>query len=115
MAAGTSDLTFVDRGKVLSGNQIARHMQQRFRLMQGSPQCRIQVLSLSIKGKSASVLTSDYTSAEVPGSTGRVHKVIAMGKSRDEVVKTKRGWLLKSVYVLTDNMTMDGRPIGGGM
>jgi ketosteroid isomerase-like protein len=109
MAVGTSDLTYIDKGKVLSGNQIARHMEQRFRMMQGTPRCRFSVLSLQIKGMTASVLTSDITEAEMSGSSGKTHRIVASGRSRDELVKSKRGWLLKTVYVLSSSMTMDGR------
>jgi ketosteroid isomerase-like protein len=112
LSAGTSDLTFIEKGRTLTGSQIAHRMEQRFRLMSGSPRCRFTIPSLSVKGKSASVLSNDFTEAEVSGSGGRTHKIVATGRSRDELVKTRRGWLLKSVNVLTDNMTMDGKPFG---
>jgi ketosteroid isomerase-like protein len=115
MAVGTSDLTYIEKGRVLSGNQIAEHMERRFRLMEGTPRCRFQVLSMQIKGRNASVLTSDFTEAEVSGATGRMHKVIATGRSRDELVKSKRGWLLKTVIVQSSSMTMDGKQLPGSI
>ncbi len=119
MACGTADMVYIERGKSLYGDQISRRMEQRFRLMRGSPRCRVRVLSLTVKGKSASALTSNFTEAEVSGSGVSVHRVIANSTSRDQLVKTKRGWLMKSVFVLSDTMTLDGKPInssvlGGG-
>ena len=108
MAVSTRDLTYIEKGKILSGDQVYRHMQQRFRRMHGTPRARFTVLSMQVKGKSASVMTSDYTEAEVQGGT-RDHKVVANGRSRNELVRTKQGWLLKSIFVLSSSTTMDGK------
>lgn len=110
MATGTKDFTYTGEGQTMTGDKVSAQMQQRFQMMQGNPTCKFTIISCKIKGKTATVVSSDTTAMTIAMQDGKPHKIVTTGKSTDAVVKTNKGWLMKSVTITDSKMTMDGKP-----
>jgi ketosteroid isomerase-like protein len=110
LATGTKDFTYTEAGKTMTGEQVSAQMKEQFKAVKGPMKSKLTVVSCKITGKTAMVISTDYSEMQVPGQDGKSHKVVTTGKSKDVVVKTDKGWLMKSVNVLSSSMTMDGKP-----
>lgn len=109
MATSTKDFSYTENGKTITGEAMSAQMQQQFTMMSGTPKAKFSIISIDVKGKSATVVSTDVTEMSMALQDGKAHKIVASGKSKDLLVKTKDGWLMKTVTVLSNKMTLDGK------
>jgi ketosteroid isomerase-like protein len=110
MATGTKDFTYTEAGKTMTGSQVSAQMKQQFQMLKGPVKCKMTVVSCKITGKTADVNSTAYSEMQISGQDGKAHTVVTSSKSKDVVVKTGSGWLMKSVNIQSNKMTMDGKP-----
>jgi ketosteroid isomerase-like protein len=110
LATGTKDFSYTEDGKTMTGEQISAQMKQQFQMVKGPIKCKMTVLSCKITGKTATVLSSETSEMQIDEQDGKPHKYTSVGKSKDICVKTDKGWLMKSVTVVSSTMTRDGKP-----
>jgi hypothetical protein len=66
---------------------------------------------VEVKASTATVRAySDYA-LQMPGPDGKTHTFTGVSRSIDQWLKTPGGWKLKEVKVVSETMTMDGKPI----
>jgi len=109
-ATGTQDFSYTENGKTMSGDELSNMMQQQFQMIKGTPKVKMNVVSCKITGAMAEVVSTDASEMMISGEDGKTHKLVSTGKSKDELVKTDKGWLMKSVTILSSAMTLDGKP-----
>jgi hypothetical protein len=109
-ATSTADFTYTEDGKTMTGKEISAQMDTQLKAVKGPISCKFIVTSLTITGKKAAVKVTDNTVMTVPGKDGKPHKMGTSTLSTGEVVKTSKGWLLKSITVVSNKYTMDGKP-----
>lgn len=109
-ALGTSDFVTKEQGVTMNAKDSAKMMEEQFKSMKKIHQCTMKASKITIKGTNAVVINDSTFDATTSGPDGKSHKMVMIGSSKDTLVKTKKGWLFKSVEMLTAKMTMDGKP-----
>lgn len=120
MKMGTKDFSYTEKGQTMGGEQMKQMMQQQFAAMKSCDKMVMKIDKLTVKGNTATVMSSSEGVMTIGGADGKTHKMADKNTSKDTWVKTPEGWKCKNVTVLTDKMTMDGKPFdpsamaGGG-
>ena len=110
MALATPDYTITRNGVISTATQVSTQLGQFFKGLPGNPKVKFTVLSSDVKGKMATVMsTNSMTLPSKPGADGVAHVIVASGKSKLILAKTAKGWLVKSEAVLSESMTVDGK------
>ncbi len=109
-STGTADMTYTEQGRTITAQQATAQMSAQFAAIKTAPKVKMTVLSCDVKGKEAKVGAKHYTELSVPGQDGKAHVITVTSKSKDLLVKTPKGWLMKTVVVESSQYTMDGKP-----
>jgi ketosteroid isomerase-like protein len=97
-------------GKNLSRKEANDAMAQEFQVVKTVSKMDIQVLTVSINGKTAHV-TAKYSMAATLVQAGKSHILKAEGKTSDTLVKTSKGWLFAAETDEQATGTLDGKPM----
>ena len=111
MATGAPGFSYTENGRTMTGDAISAQMQQQFTMITGTPKAKFTIVSCDIKGKTATVISTSTSEMQIPGQDGKPQVLKSTGKSSDLLVKTDKGWLMKTIKVLSSSMTLNGKPI----
>src|SRR5438067_371024 len=93
MAIGTKDFSYTEAGKTLTTDKMTSQLEQQFSMVAGTPKWTNTIVSCKVKGKKATVVTTDYSEMQMSMQDGKPHTIVSSGKSTDTLVKTAGGWL----------------------
>ena len=120
MAMGTPDFTMKERGVTMNAKQSEAEIKQEFAMTRTLKKIVMNPDQIEVKGKNATVFSSFASEAVILDATGafgpkgKTHVMAGTGKMREMLVKTSKGWKFKSIETLSDNMTIDGKPMQMG-
>ncbi|HEV2473456.1 MAG TPA: nuclear transport factor 2 family protein [Chthonomonadales bacterium] len=116
MADVTGDFTFVYPGHgTINRKQAETEMRILF-ASEESAKMTYVLDSVQVHGSSAVVVITEagsFLGKDLEGrlgARGKVHRIADKSRSRDEWIKTSGGWKCRKSTVLSDRMTVDGKP-----
>jgi ketosteroid isomerase-like protein len=110
MATATKDFSYTSHGKTLTGDEVAAKMQQQFQSIPGSPKFKYTIVSCEVKGKGATVVMNDDMVLQMASKDNKPHLIASASQSKLALVKTGKAWLIKSETILSNKLTVDGKP-----
>ena len=110
MATGAPGFTYTEAGHTMSGDQVSAQMQQQFQATTGTPKSKTTVTSVVVKGTTAVVGSIGVTELQMVLPDGKPHKLSSTSKTSDTLTKTAKGWLFQKINILSNKMTLDGKP-----
>jgi ketosteroid isomerase-like protein len=105
----TPDCTFTQFGQTMKMDQMVSMMKAQMTQMKDLKMSST-VTSCSVKGKTATCMTHDKSSATLIGADKKPHKMTSSGTSKTVYVKTGGTWLMTSMKTVSEKDTMDGKP-----
>ena len=102
MATGIADFSYTENGKTMTGAEVSAYMKQQFRTIKGTPKYNMVLTYCEVSGNTAAVNTLVSSEMEILGADGKPHLLVGHGKSKDELIKTDKGWQMKSIDILID-------------
>lgn len=121
IALGTADFSEKEKdGKVFTADQSKQMMEQQFAMIKSVKSCTMKADKITVKGKSATVVSSFSMLATMVdkmgqmGPKGNVHTMKDSGTSKDTLVKTPQGWKMKTRETLSESAALDGKPFNPG-
>lgn len=105
-----TDVSTID-GKTMTVKQSMAMMKSVLAQMTKVNACKYEVKTCEISGKTAKV-TEDYSVSFEMMEKGKLHKMISKGTNSDTLIKTRKGWRIKTITTMHDETTMDGKKIG---
>lgn len=102
-----TDVSTVD-GKTMTVKESMAVMESVLKRMKKVNEYKTEIKSCEISGKTAK-LTVDYLLSAVMIQKGKPHDLVSKGTNTETLVKTPRGWRLKTVTTVKDETTMDGK------
>jgi ketosteroid isomerase-like protein len=116
LASGTPDFVSIEHGTKMNAKQSKEMMEAQFKMMKSIDEVNMKPTKIDVKGTTANVMSTFSMKATMAGQDGKAHKIVSSGSSKDIFVKTKKGWLMKSMESIDSKMMMDGKPMpmGGG-
>ena len=102
-----TDVSTID-GKTMTVKESMAVMKSVLKQMKKVNEYRNDVKSCVISGKTAKV-TEDYYLSAVMVEKGKRHIMISKGTNADILVKTRKGWRIKTITTINDVTTIDGK------
>lgn len=107
----TLDFTMKQPGKKpQNAEQVKAAMMQEFAMAKSVDEVKMTVTKFTVTGYTAEATTSGKMSLSMYGQQGKTNKLVDLSTTKDTWVKGADGWKIKSVDVITDKMTLDGKP-----
>ncbi|HZT43904.1 MAG TPA: nuclear transport factor 2 family protein [Chthonomonadaceae bacterium] len=118
-ALETPDFTAQEGGRKLNGKQEEAVLRQQFSTKGKVRFMRVLMRGVSVRGKTAEVVTDFWYQAIVPvqAGTGKPHRYDRSGSISNTLVKTASGWKFKTLTQTTLSIAVDGQrtnPQGNG-
>jgi ketosteroid isomerase-like protein len=117
MALGTPDFSMKERNGVVSDAKASTEgIKQMFAMVKSFNRVDMKIHKLAVKGNQAVATTTYvYDSQTPPDPKGKSHRMVSKGLTKDTWVKAGSTWKVRSVEMLKDEMTMDGKKIDPAM
>lgn len=110
----TPDAKFIEvGGQTRTHEQMHQMMEQMLSTMTISKATNT-IDKLKVTGETAIAEVTLKSSGAMKGEDKKTHTVGYISKSRDTWTKTAEGWKLKQIVAVSENMTMDGKPVNYG-
>ena len=110
----TPDAKFIEvGGQKTTREQMHQMMEQMLSTMSLS-KATSTIDKLNVSGDTAIAEVTLRSSGAMKGQDKKTHLVGYVSKSRDTWTKTSEGWKLKQIVAVSENMTMDGKPVNYG-
>lgn len=114
-AMGTNDFSYVAKNKTKMDRKSAEAMiTGQMKMIQEVQTVSNVIKKLTVKGDTAIAIVTGTVKGKMinPGQQGKTLALVSIGDTKDTWIKTSKGWKLKSVEVLSDKTTLDGKPVG---
>jgi len=111
VATGTPDFVSIENGTKMDAKQSQKMLEMEFQSMKSIKELYYKPTKIEVKGTNATVLSNFKMVATMGGEGGKTHEMTGSGTSKETLLKTKKGWLIKSMETLTSKSTMDGKPM----
>src|SRR5688572_15291128 len=113
LALCTPDFTHKQpNGRVSAGPAMAAQLKQQFATGMIIIDWKSKLLEVKTKGNTATVKSNDQAKMQMKEPDGKTHTYAVNSSAIDTLVKTREGWKFKTVHVLKERMTRDGKPMG---
>jgi hypothetical protein len=111
----TADFKYSDDGgKPMNFDKMVAGMQQAFAMYKQITTAKTTILSVKEHGNTATAVEKHTMGGIVAGGDKKTHKMVFEGTSTETYRKVKGQWLMSSMSMKTDKMTMDGKPMPMG-
>lgn len=108
----TPDFKYIDDGsKPMDYDHMVAGMKQAFAVYQKITKVETSVLSVKEKGNAGTAVERHTMEGLVAGPDKKPHKMVFVGTSTETFRKVHGMWLMASMSMKTDKMTMDGKPM----
>lgn len=111
MTITTPDLKYHGRSRqVLDRTALEMQYRKNFALYRSVDKVSYQVKKVTVKGKTATAMTTSTLEVTLPGGTPKKPmKYRAVVDTRNTWVQTPSGWRLQKIELIDDRVTVDGR------
>jgi hypothetical protein len=115
----TPDFKYSENGQAMSFDQMLDGMKQGFAMYSKITKADTHLVKVSEKGAMGSAIEKHVMEGTGMGPDKKAHKMAFMGTSIETYKKVKGKWMMASMNMKTDKMTMDGKampmqPMGKG-
>jgi len=112
----TPDFKYIDDGtKPQSFEGMIAGMKQGLSVYKEITKVSTSVVSAKQKGNMGNAIERHVMEGVVFGPDKKPHKMVFLGTSTETFRKVKGKWMMASMSMKTDKMTMDGKPMSMGM
>ncbi len=114
MLAATSSPNFrlkLATGQEMSAEEAFKTLDNQFKMMPGKPKMSLKFTKCVVKGSTATVwVTGTFESKMKISPDNKTGALVETSKGKDILVKSKKGWLFKSIEFTESKSTLDGKP-----
>ena len=108
----TPDFKYVDDGHAMNFDQMIEGMKQGFAMYSTFTKVEAKIVSVSEKGSAGTAVEKHTMVGTMLDPKTKKNHVVAFEGTSDETFKKVNGkWLMASMAMKTDKMTMDGKPM----
>ena len=111
VACSTPDYVAIENGTKMDLKQSQTMLEMEFQSMKSIKEFSYTPAKVEVKGTNATVLSNVKMTATMGSPDGKTHKLAVTGTSKELLVKTPNGWLIKSMETLSSAASMDGKPM----
>ena len=109
--ATTPDFKYSEGGPAMGFDDMIQGMKQGFAMYSKITKAETKLVSVKEKGTEGSSVEKHTMVGMMMGPDKKSHKVAFMGTSNSTYKKVNGKWLMASMNMKTDKMTMDGKPM----
>jgi len=107
----TSDFKYSEDGRSMGFDEMVAGMKQGFSMYTKISRADTKLVKVSEKGTMGTAVEQHVMEGMMMGPDKKAHKVAFMGTSNETYRKVKGKWMMASMAMKTDKMTMDGKPM----
>ena len=110
--AVTPDFKYSEDGRSMGFDEMVEGMKQGFAIYSTISKVDTKIVTVSQKGTAGTAVEKHMMEGTMMDpKTRKSHKVAFIGTSHETYKKVKGKWLMASMDMKTDKMTMDGKPM----
>ena len=106
----TPDFKYIEEGRTMSFQDMFSMLKQGMGQYTKMVETKSILLTLKEKGITATSTSRHTQAGMMPGPDQKDHKMVFVGISTDTYKKVKGKWLMSSMSMKTESMTLDGKP-----
>jgi hypothetical protein len=103
----------IDHGQKMNVNQAMAGIKQLFAAMKSIDSVHSSCVSASMKGDTVTAVVDGKIMGTMIGAKGKTMKIVDQSRDRETWVKMGGKWKIKSVTMISDHMTANGKPLPG--
>jgi len=105
----TPDFKYSEDGRSMSFDQMVDGMKQGFAMYSKVTSAKTKVVSVKEKGNDGTAVEQHTMKGITMGPDKKSHKVVFVGTSNETYKKVNGKWLMATMEMKTDKLTMDGK------
>ncbi len=107
----TPDFKYSEGGPSMGFDEMVAGMKQGFAMYSKITKTTTKLVSVKEKGNDGTAVEKHTMVGMMMGPDKKSHKVVFAGTSDETYKKVGKKWLMASMTMKTDKMTMDGKPM----